>query len=268
MSSPTNTDMAPKQSATPVDSKISQPKKNKLDKGLPPIIQAKNLRVTYPNSSVWQSLRGEPGYTALKDVNFEVKPGGRLGLLGRNGSGKSTLLRTLAGVYPPSGGDLLVRGTRSSIFNATSGFVPNATGRENIMLRGVILGLTREQIRDLTPSIIEFSELKGWIDQPIYTYSSGMTLRLAFSIVTALQNDILLMDEWIGAGDAGFIDKAQKRMDYMLENSQIIVLASHNMPLMQRVCERAIVIEEGAVLFDGDVKEAIAIYRDIRDHKA
>ncbi|MGJ8560386.1 MAG: ABC transporter ATP-binding protein [Litorimonas sp.] len=255
---------------TSTDSPVAQPSVAAKTEGsnlkLPPVIQAKKLRVTYPNSSVWRSMRGKPGYTALKDLTFEVKPGGRLGLLGRNGSGKSTLLRTLAGVYPPSCGELEVRGTCSSIFNATSGFVPNATGRENIVLRGVILGLTHEQIRELTPSIIEFSELKEWIDQPIYTYSSGMTLRLAFSIVTALQNNILLMDEWIGAGDAGFIDKAKKRMDVMLENSQIIVLASHNMPLMERVCERAIVIEEGVVLFDGDVKKAITIYRNIRDH--
>ena len=212
-------------------------------------------------------MRGEPGYEALKDLSFELQPGGRLGLLGRNGSGKSTLLRTLAGVYPPSGGNLEVRGTRSSIFNATSGFVADATGRENIILRGVILGHTREQIQDLTPSIIEFSELGDWIDQPIYTYSSGMTLRLAFAIVTAVQNDILLMDEWIGAGDAGFIDKAQARMDVMLANSKIIVLASHNTPLMQRVCDRAIVIEEGHILFDGEVKKAIEIYRNIRDFK-
>ena len=236
---------------------------SKTDKN--PIIRAEGLRVTYPHSSVWSSLKGAPGYTALQDLTFELKAGGRLGLLGRNGSGKSTLLRTLAGVYPPSGGTLEVRGTRSSIFNATSGFVPNATGRENIVLRGVLLGLTRDQIRDLTPSIIEFAELQDWIDEPIYTYSSGMTLRLAFSIVTAVQNDILLMDEWIGAGDAGFIDKAKARMDVMLENSQIIVLASHNMPLMQRVCDRAIVIDEGRVKFDGNVKDAIAIYRDIRD---
>lgn len=235
--------------------------------GLPPIIRAEKLNVTYPNSSIWRSMRGEPGYEALKDLSFELQPGGRLGLLGRNGSGKSTLLRTLAGVYPPSGGNLEVRGTRSSIFNATSGFVADATGRENIILRGVILGHTREQIQDLTPSIIEFSELGDWIDQPIYTYSSGMTLRLAFAIVTAVQNDILLMDEWIGAGDAGFIDKAQARMDVMLANSKIIVLASHNTPLMQRVCDRAIVIEEGHILFDGEVKKAIEIYRNIRDFK-
>ena len=230
-----------------------------------PLIRAENLRVTYPNSSVWSGLKGVPGYTAIKDFSFELKSGRRLGLLGRNRSGKSTLLRTLAGVYPPSGGQLEIRGSRSAIFNATSGFSPNATGRENIVLRGVIMGLTRSQIKELSPSIIEFAELEDWIDEPIYTYSSGMTLRLAFSIVTAVQNDILLMDEWIGAGDSGFIDKAKARMDLMIEKSQIIVLASHNMPLIQKVCERAIVIDEGRVKFDGDVKEAISIYRNIRD---
>ena len=230
------------------------------------LIRTRDLHVTYPNSSVWGALRGEPGYTAIRGLTFELRPGERLGLLGRNGTGKSTLLRTLAGVYPPSGGELTIRGTRSSIFNAASGFEANATGRENITFRGVLLGLSRERIRELTPSIIEFSELGDWIEKPVYTYSSGMLLRLAFSIVTALENDILLMDEWIGAGDAGFIEKAQARMDVMLEHSKIIVLATHNMPLVERVCERSIVLSDGKALFDGDTKEAIAIYREIRDH--
>jgi lipopolysaccharide transport system ATP-binding protein len=225
------------------------------------------MSVTYPNPSLFASLRGDRGYTALSNINFEVKAGERIGLLGRNGSGKSTLLRTLAGVYP-HGGDLLVRGSRGAIFNATSGFVPDATGRENIAIRGVLLGLTREQLRDLTPSIIEFSELGEWIDHPMYAYSSGMTLRLAFSIVTSVQKDILLMDEWIGAGDAGFLEKAKRRMDDLLAKSRIIVLASHNMPLMESVCERAIVIERGEVKFDGHVRAAISIYRDLRDHGA
>ena len=230
------------------------------------IIQAEGVNVTYPDPSLWRAVRGSGGYQALTDLTFTIRPGERVGLLGRNGSGKSTLLRTLAGVYPPSGGALTVRGSRSSIFSATSGFVPNATGRENITMRGVLLGLTRQQIRDLTPGIIAFSELGDWIDRPLYAYSSGMTLRLAFSIVTALENDILLMDEWIGAGDAGFIDKAKERMDKMLERASIIVLASHNMRLMERVCPRAIVIDNGRMIFDGDVKDAIRRYRDIRDY--
>ena len=230
------------------------------------IIRADAVDITYPDPSLWRSVRGHKGYTALHDLSFTISPGERVGLLGRNGSGKSTLLRALAGVYPPSSGTLTVRGTRSSIFSATSGFVPNATGRENITLRGVLLGLTRKQIRELTPSIIAFSELGEWIERPLYSYSSGMTLRLAFSIVTALQNDILLMDEWIGAGDAGFIDKAKARMDAMLERSSIIVLASHNMPLVERVCPRALVIDNGRVIFDGEVTEAIRRYRDIRDY--
>ncbi|WP_156811893.1 ABC transporter ATP-binding protein [Robiginitomaculum antarcticum] len=230
-----------------------------------PRIIAKNLEVTYPLGSFSAVKRNRTGFKALDGINFELKAGRRLGLLGRNGSGKSTLLRTLAGVFPPSGGTLDIKGEIASIFNATSGFLPNATGRENIVLRGYMLGLDYDEIKELIPGIVEFSELGDWIDQPIYQYSSGMTLRLAFSITTALRSDILLMDEWLGAGDAEFLAKAQKRMDEMVENAQIIVLASHNMPLLSRVCDTCLVLSDSKVIFSGNTKEAIKLYRGVRD---
>ena len=229
-----------------------------------PRIFAKGLEVTYPLGSFNTTFRNRKGYKALVDINLDLRPGDRLGLLGRNGSGKSTLLRTLAGVFPPSGGTLEIKGKVASIFNATSGFVPNATGRENIVMRGFMLGLKYDTIKDLIPSIINFSELEDWIEQPLYKYSSGMTLRLAFSITTAIRSDILLMDEWLGAGDQGFITKAQKRMDEMVENAKIIVLASHNMPLISRICDQCIVISDGKILFSGDTNSAIKIYRGVR----
>lgn len=239
--------------------------KNIGDSEFFPRIYAEDLAVIYPVGSFSAITRKKSGYKALEGISFDLKPGRRLGLLGRNGSGKSTLLRTLAGVFPPSGGILEIKGEIASIFNATSGFVPNATGRENIILRGYMLGLDYDRIRELIPSIAEFSELGDWIDQPIYQYSSGMTLRLAFSITTSLRSDILLMDEWLGAGDAEFIEKAQKRMDEMVENAQIIVLASHNMPLLSRVCDTCLVLDSGRVIFSGDTREAVKVYRGVRD---
>ena len=233
-----------------------------------PLIRARDLRVRYPNPSLLAGWRGARGYEAIKGLDFTFAQGTRVGLLGRNGSGKSTLLRTLAGVFPPSGGELEIRGARTAIFSATSGFNPEATGRENIALRGVLMGLSYEQIQALSPGIIEFSELGEWIDRPLYSYSSGMTLRLAFSIVTSVRKDILLMDEWIGAGDAAFLEKAKARMDAMVAASQIIVLASHNLPLVLRVCERALVIEDGVLHFDGPVEEGVDLYRSYRDGKA
>ncbi len=230
-----------------------------------PRITAKDVEVTYPLGSFTAAMRNRSGHKALSGINFDLKPGRRLGLLGRNGSGKSTLLRTLAGVFPPSSGTLEIKGEISSIFNATSGFVPNATGRENIVLRGYMLGLDYERIKDLIPDIVEFCELGEWIDRPVYQYSSGMTLRLAFAIATSLRSHILLMDEWLGAGDAEFIAKAQKRMDEMVENAQIIVLASHNMPLLSRVCDTCLVLDKSKVVFHGETKEAIKLYRGVRD---
>lgn len=230
-----------------------------------PRIIAKDVEVTYPLGSFTAAMRNRSGHKALSGINFDLKPGSRLGLLGRNGSGKSTLLRTLAGVFPPSGGTLEIKGEISSIFNATSGFIPNATGRENIVLRGYMLGLDYEKIKRLIPNIVEFCELGEWIDRPVYQYSSGMTLRLAFAIATSLRSNILLMDEWLGAGDAEFIAKAQKRMDEMVENAQIIVLASHNMPLLSRICDTCLVLDKSKVVFAGETKEAIKLYRGVRD---
>lgn len=233
-----------------------------------PSIHAHGISVTYPRPLLALNRSARLSHKALDTLSFEIEEGERVGLLGRNGSGKSTLLRTLAGVYPVSGGSLDVTGTTAAIFNATSGFVPHATGRENIMLRGVVLGLSREEIAELTPSILEFADLGEWIERPIMLYSSGMTLRLAFAITTSVRKDILLMDEWIGAGDAAFLQKAQARMAEMVEDSKIIVLATHNTPLMERVCDRAIVLRDAGIAYDGPVKGAIELYRTLRDGEA
>ena len=229
-----------------------------------PYLAVRDLRLRYPIASIFRQDAKGGGFDALQGVSFELRRGDRLGLIGRNGTGKSTLLRALAGVYPPTSGEIQVRGKRASVFSATSGFVPSATGYENIYLRGTLLGLSFEEIRERIPAIIDFAELGDWIDQPIYRYSSGMTLRLAFSIVTCIEADILLLDEWLGAGDANFVEKARLRMQEMVEDAGILVLATHNLNLMQSICDQALVMgDDGARHFD-DLDAAIDYYKDQR----
>lgn len=228
-------------------------------------IAAQDLTIAYPvaHASV-HSPGGSKNHVALDQVSFSLGPGERLGLLGRNGSGKSTLLKTLAGVYPPVSGSLTVEGSVAAIFNASLGFETQATGLENIYLRGAMLGMKFAEIRAIVPEIIEFSELGDWIHAPIETYSSGMALRLAFSITTAVRSDILLLDEWLGAGDAAFLQKARARMSEMVEDASILVLATHNLQLMKSQCNQALVLDDGRVKFLGDIDQAAAIYTDLR----
>ena len=154
-------------------------------------------------------------------------------MIGVNGSGKSTLLRVLAGIYVPTTGTLTVNGTAKGMFDISMGMHTEATGLENIYMRGLQMGLNLQEIKTLIPEIIEFSELKEVIDNPFNTYSTGMRMRLAFSISTMIDPDILLLDEWIGAGDAGFRRKINNRMDSLIEQSRGVVVASHNMSLMK-----------------------------------
>ncbi|MGY6531683.1 ABC transporter ATP-binding protein [Glycocaulis sp.] len=228
-------------------------------------IHARDITVSFPlRRAGIRSTGAKTAHKALDGVSFELAPGARVGLLGRNGSGKSTLLRTLAGVYPVTSGALDMEGRVAAIFNASLGFVQEATGLENIYLRGAMLGLSFDQIRELVPSIVEFSELGDWIREPIHRYSSGMALRLAFSITTAVRSDILLLDEWLGAGDAAFLRKARARMQTMVKDASIVVLATHNLNLMRNQCNQAMVLEEGRLVFFGDLDTAIETYQEFR----
>lgn len=184
---------------------------------------------------------------ALDGVSFELKSGDRLGLVGANGAGKTTLLKVLYGIYQPTGGRLDITGRVDALFNINLGFRSEATGRRNILLRGLINGWSKEKIAALTDEIIEFSELGEFIDMPFKSYSQGMATRLAFSIATAMDPEILLIDEWIGAGDASFQEKAKKRMDELAERAGIIVLASHNAELLKKTCNRTLELEKGRV---------------------
>jgi len=182
---------------------------------------------------------------ALSDIDLNIRAGDRVGLVGNNGAGKTSLLRILAGVYAPSSGSIHIDGHVTSLIDVTLGMDHEATGYDNILIRGLILGLTRKKIRDVTPDIESFSELGEYLSMPVRTYSSGMVLRLAFSIVTCIHPDILLMDEWLSVGDATFVSKAEERLKRLVDKASILVLASHNPRVISSLCNVLVTLEHG-----------------------
>lgn len=198
--------------------------------------------------------------TILDDISLTLMPGERLGVIGANGAGKSTLLRVLAGIYQPTAGKLVVNGTAKGLFDISLGMNQEATGLENIYMRGLQMGLTLSEIKERVPDILSFSELEDAIEKPFNTYSTGMRLRLAVSVSTMIEPDILLLDEWIGAGDARFRQKVKARMDSLVEKSRGLVLATHNVGLMNSLCTHGMVLDKGKMLFCGDLQEALDFY--------
>jgi len=197
---------------------------------------------------------------ALEGLSFTLKDGDRVGLLGHNGAGKSTLLRLLSGVYEPSSGSARIEGEIGSLIDISLGIDPEATGRENIYLRGGLLGMTRSEIAAQIDEIIEFSELGDFVDMPLRTYSTGMHLRLAFAVSTVVRPEILLMDEWLSVGDEGFKHKAEARMSELVRSTNILVIASHSRELVLHTCNRIIWLEHGKIRMDGDPQTLAAAY--------
>ena len=200
---------------------------------------------------------------ALKNVTFHINEGERVGVIGRNGSGKSTLLRTIAGIYPIESGKIEVKGKIHSLFDIGLGFDPEATGRENILYRGLLLGSTPREIADKTQEIIDFSELNQFIDYPLKSYSSGMMVRLAFSVSTSLTGEVLLLDEVMSTGDIGFAQKATQRMLNVIDHAKIMVFVTHDLQAMQNVCNRAILLNNGDLLMDDSPKEVVKRYLEL-----
>lgn len=198
---------------------------------------------------------------ALERVSLKLGDGDRLGILGHNGAGKSTLLKVLAGVYAPSAGRIVIDGGISPLFNTSPGIEMDDTGYENILTCGLFLGMTREEIARKTPGIAEFSELGDYLSLPVKTYSTGMLTRLGFAIATAIDPEILLLDEGLGAGDARFADRAKKRVDALVERTSILVLASHSQELIRTMCNRAMLLDAGKLTMAGEVEEVIETYR-------
>jgi len=195
--------------------------------------------------------------SALAGLNFAISGGERVALLGANGAGKTTLLRTIAGVYEPVGGRLLVEGELGSLIDPAAGMNPLLTGRENIILRGLYCGIRERDGRALADEIAEFSGLGEFIDLPIRSYSAGMHVRLSFSMATSINPEILLMDEWFLAGDADFVTKAEGRLTRLVSGVDILVIATHNVSIVRRWCTRAIILEAGRIVADGPVEEVL-----------
>jgi ABC-type polysaccharide/polyol phosphate transport system ATPase subunit len=246
------------------------------------LVHLEEVRVDFPIYGAQRSLRqaivnratggviqregkhqGRVVVRALTDISLRLEDGDRLGLIGHNGSGKSTLLKVLAGVYQPIAGRITLEGRVTPLLDMMPGLDPDETGYENLITAGMLLGLSREEVERKTPEIEEFSELGEYLTLPVRTYSAGMMLRLGFSLVTALEPGILLMDEGFSTGDLRFAERAAERMNDFLGRSRIIVLASHSDEAIKSMCNKAALMQEGRILAFGPVDEVIEQYREM-----
>ncbi|CUA92862.1 ABC transporter ATP-binding protein [Thiomonas bhubaneswarensis] len=197
---------------------------------------------------------------AIDDLSIKLESGDRLGLIGHNGAGKSTLLRVMAGIYPPSSGTVDVQGKSVPLLDIALGMDDQSTGRQNIRLRGLLLGMTDAEIKRKTEDIAEFTELGDYLDLPLRTYSSGMRVRLAFAISTAVEADILLLDEVLGVGDASFQEKANKRLQDLHARAEIVVLAIHSSDTIRKTCNKVLWMERGKLRMFGGVEDVVNAY--------
>jgi len=227
--------------------------KSKLNVGL-------KKSVKHTTGGKFQSKGGISYVRALDKITLKLKTGDRIGLIGHNGAGKTTLLRVLAGVYPPSDGQIKCKGKIASLLDISLGFDVEASGYENIFLRGLYLGLSKHQISECIDKISNFTNLGNYLSMPLRTYSSGMLMRLAFAITTEIEPDIILMDEWISVGDAKFMEQAKERLESFISTSSIMVLASHSETLIRSTCNKAILLGQGEVLAQGSVEEVYHHY--------
>lgn len=203
---------------------------------------------------------GKTVIKSLEQINLEIKDKERLGILGHNGAGKSTLLRVLSKVYSPTSGNAIIQGSIGSLIDISLGIDSEATGIENIFLRGALLGVSKRRLKEELPKLIEFSELGDFINMPVRTYSTGMHMRLAFAVSTIISPEILLMDEWLSVGDQGFQKKAEKRLSELVDNSNILVIASHSRQLIERCCTKVVWLEHGRVRMLGSPEEVCPRY--------
>ena len=208
-----------------------------------------------------QKNHGNIMVEALKDISFELQPGDRLGLVGHNGAGKTTLLKVLGQIYTPLQGKLQIEGRFNSLFDISMGFDSEATGYENILLRGMLLGLSRSESRALIPDIEAFAELGAFMQMPIKTYSAGMLVRLGFGTITSIPSEILLIDEVVNVGDASFKEKAKQRMLKLIAQAEIMVLSTHDLKTMQELCNKALWLEHGQVKMFGTVDTVFSAYQ-------
>ena len=207
-------------------------------------------------------------YRAVNKISLDIKQGEVFGIIGPNGAGKSTLLRMMAGIYAPDEGSLKVRGRVSLLAGLGAGFQRNLTGRENISLSGSIYGISKDELHELIPSIVVFSGIGDFIDQPLRTYSSGMRARLAFSIASHLSPEILLIDEVLAVGDSAFREKSKNKIMEMVKGEATVVIVSHNAAILREICDRVVCLDKGNIsLLSSDVNEVIQRYRDLSEQR-
>ena len=225
---------------------------------------SRSLKKTVMAAAAGRRLGTDPQHRvvvrALRGISFRLEPGDRLGLIGDNGAGKTTLLRTIAGIYEPAQGSIRIDGELNALLDASLGMNSDLTGRENIMLHGLFTGLRRDEIRRLEQDVQEFAELGEFMDLPLRIYSSGMVVRLGFALATAIHPQILLMDEWFVAGDAGFLGKARARLEDMVRGAEILVLSSHAHEIVAEWCTRAIWLDQGRIRADGEPAQVVEQY--------
>lgn len=202
-------------------------------------------------------------FDAVKDVSLQVYPGQMLGLIGRNGSGKSTLLKIIAGVYKPSAGRVSVAGRIAPLIELGAGFHTELTGRENILVNGLLMGYSKAQMLEREQRIIDFADIGDFIDSPVKQYSSGMYTRLAFAIATEVDPEILIIDEILSVGDAGFQQKSFARIQDFRQAGKTILFVSHSMPMVTTYCDRVVLLDAGSVVADGEPSEVAALYETL-----
>ena len=221
-----------------------------------------SLRKVLINQTVGGLIRKDQHHRnqiiGLQNVSLEIVEGDRVAIIGSNGAGKTTLLRTITGICRPTSGRITIEGVVVSLLERNLGMDPDASGIENIRSRGRFLGLSRKRVDEQIDDIAEFTELGDFLYLPLRTYSAGMQIRLSFGIATALESDILIMDEWIGAGDQSFRDKAQARLGALVDRSSILLVATHSIPLSRRLCNKALWLDRGTVCAFGEFEETLA----------
>lgn len=226
-----------------------------------PAVRLQRIGVRYQTR---RGLSGHNTHWALKDVSFEIRHGETVGILGRNGAGKSTLLRVLAGIIAPDRGSIVSDGSRASLLSLQVGFLTHLTGRQNAILSGILLGMSRAQVESCMGDIIEFAELGTFIDQPLGAYSAGMRARLGFAVAFQANPDILLVDEVLGVGDVEFREKSSLRMRERIRSDKTVVLVSHSLETLKELCDRLVWIEDGRTFGSGPVDAMLEAYRASR----